>query len=101
MNALRTTLAALAAGGLLLLPACASDPREGYSFTSAHSEEYKTIAIEVFENDTFSTGIEAQLSEAIAKEIMRTTKWKVTSGRRADTVLSGTVTTSELRALSS
>jgi hypothetical protein len=100
---MRLSIAAIccASVGASFLAGCASDPKDGYSFASAHSEEYKTIAIEVFENDTFSTGIEAQISEAVAKEIMRTTKWKVTSARRADTVLTGTVTTSELRALSS
>lgn len=101
MNRPARLLAATLAVSAFVLGSCASDPREGYSFSSPHDESVKTVAVEVFENDTFSTGIEAELSEAIAKEIMRTTKWRIASTRLADTVLSGTVTTSELKPLSS
>lgn len=100
----RASFTAIAAASLALLLAgagCSSDPHDGYSFSSPHDESVKTVAVEIFENDTFSSGIEAQLSEAIAKEIMRTTKWRISSTRSADTVLTGTVTTSELRPLSS
>lgn len=83
------------------IPGCTSDPREGYSFQSAHSEEIKTVAVEIFENDTFSSGLEAQLAEAIGRELMRSTRWRVTSTRYADTVLAGTITNSDMRALSS
>ncbi len=86
---------------MLLVGGCASDPKEGYSFSSAHNQDVRTIAIEIFENDTYSTGVEAQLTEAIGKEIMRTTQWRIASTRVADTVLSGTVTNSDLKALSS
>ncbi|MBL8962619.1 MAG: hypothetical protein KF787_06315 [Phycisphaeraceae bacterium] len=80
---------------------CASDPREGYSFSSGHGDTVRTVAIEVFDNETFSTGLEAQLSEAVAREIMRTTRWRVASTRNAETILSGRLTASELRPLSS
>ncbi|GMV24332.1 MAG: hypothetical protein AMXMBFR58_03630 [Phycisphaerae bacterium] len=85
----------------IAVPGCASDPREGYAFSSGHDDQVKTIAIEVFDNQTFSTGVEAQLTEAIAREVMRSTKWRVSSIRVAETVLTGKIVSSELRPLSS
>ncbi len=80
---------------------CSSDPREGYSFSDPHNQDVHTIAIEMFENETYAGGLEHQLTEAIGKEIMRTTRWKIASTRSAETVLSGTLVASELRPLSS
>ena len=36
-----------------------------------------TIAVPVFDNTTFSHGVEVELTEAIVKEVQRTTKWRV------------------------
>lgn len=80
---------------------CASDPREGYSFSSGHDDQVRTIAVEIFDNETFASGLEAQLAEAVSREIMRSTRWRVASTRTAETILSGKMTASELRPLSS
>jgi hypothetical protein len=48
----------------------------------------------------FQKGIEIDLTDAIIKEIQRTTPWVVTSEAGAQTTLSGTITDASLRALS-
>lgn len=86
--------AALALGG------CASDPSQGYAFSSTYGTEIRTVAVPVFRNETFASGIETHLTEAIIKEIQRTTPWVVTGESDAETVLTGTIVSSDLRALS-
>lgn len=82
------------------LPSCASDPANGYSFKPVHADNVRTVAVPVFDNQTFSTGLEIQLTEAIIKEIQRTTRWAVVAQGDADTVLTGQITGSDLRRLS-
>lgn len=79
---------------------CASDPSQGYSFTPARRAGTRTVAVPVFSNATYSTGLELQLTEAIVKEIQRTTQWRIVSERGAQTTLSGSVTASRLQPLS-
>lgn len=79
---------------------CASDPKEGYSFNSTYREDIKTIAVPIFENATFEHGLEAELTDAIIKEVHRTTPWRVAPRGEADSTLSGTITDAELRKLS-
>ncbi|MDX2114866.1 MAG: LPS assembly lipoprotein LptE [Planctomycetota bacterium] len=84
----------------LLVAGCASSPQQGYSFTDAYRADVRTVAVPIFENSTFSHGLEFTLTDAIIKEIHRTTPWRVTSGDGADTTLSGAITDSEMRRLS-
>ncbi len=84
----------LAASGAL--GSCASDPTEGYSFTSAQRSDVRTVCIPMFENTTFSHGIEARLTEALVKEIHRSTPWAVTGATAAETTLRGAITTVSL-----
>lgn len=95
-------LTRLLLGALLLaLPgACASDPTRGYSFRSTHSETIRTVSVPVFENTSFATGLESELTEAIVKEIQRTTRWTITRSAVADATLTGAVVSSDLRRLS-
>ncbi len=93
-----------ACGGLLpvcgfaaLLLSCFSC---GYSFRSARPDGVRTVAVPLFENKTYSKGLEAQLTEAIIKEIQRSTAWVVTSREKADTVLTGSITNASLQTLS-
>lgn len=98
----RRRLLARVAGGVSLCAACfgvsgcASDPTQGYSTRSSFSEEVGSIAVPLFENQTFSVGIEAQLTEAIIKELRRTTPWVVTAADAGETTLSGTITKVDL-----
>jgi hypothetical protein len=81
-------------------PGCASDPAQGYSFTAARQGSVRTISVPVFDNTTFAHGVEVELTEAIVKEVQRTTRWRVVGSRSADSTLSGTITESALKPLS-
>jgi len=87
-------------GLALLAGGCASDPKEGYSFDSTYREDIATISVPIFENATFEHGLEAELTDAIIKEVHRTTPWRVAPRELADSTLSGTITDAELRKLS-
>ena len=54
----------------------------------------------MFRNNTFSHGLEVDLTDAVAKELRRTTGWRVVDEGSAGAVLSGVITSSEMRALS-
>lgn len=97
------TLACALTGALAasLLFGCASDPKDGYAFKSAHDEGIRTVAVPIFENTTFSSGAETQITEAIIKEIQRSTRWTVVNSSTSDATLKGTLTSSQLRRLAS
>lgn len=94
----RTVGVAAVAGAVL--GSCASDPRKGYAFQSTFPEGVKTVAVPVFENETFDTGVEAALTEAVIKELQRSSGLRVVQGGGADTTLRAIVTGSEMRRLS-
>jgi len=79
---------------------CSSDPSQGCSFTAARQSTARTIAVPIFDNKSFVHGLESDLTEAIVKEIQRTTPWVVVSGRSAQSTLSGTIGESRLQPLS-
>ena len=87
-------------GGGLFTGGCSADPTQGYSFTHSHDETVRTVAVPMFQNPTFSRGLEIELTDAIIKEIQAKTPWRVTSEGTANTTLSGTLTDSRLRRLS-
>ena len=82
-----------------VLSSCANDPRSGYAFDSAFRTDIETVAIPIFENTTFTHGLEVMLTDAIVKEIHRTTPYRVVSAERADTLLTGTITNTDMRRL--
>jgi hypothetical protein len=79
---------------------CASDPREGYSTASIYSTAIRTVAVPIFENETFARGVEFDLTDALIKEIEARTPYKVTTQPRADTILTGRIKSVELNQLS-
>jgi hypothetical protein len=86
---------------LCFLPACASDPTQGYSFTSSHDASIRTVAVPIFQNPTYSRGLETELTDAIIKEIQAKTPWRVVpEGSGANSTLTGKLTESRLRRLS-
>ena len=87
---------AVACAALALLQGCA-----GYAIESSYDTDIQSLHLPIFDNTTFIYGIEAELTEAIAKEIHRSTPWRVTSNRAADTSLRGAITSVEKRELSS
>jgi hypothetical protein len=92
-------IAALAFGAGVLPAGCASDPSQGYSMKPPYREDVKTIAVPIFDNATYAHGVGVELTDAIVKEINRSTPWRVTSLENADTTLRGTVTDTDLRKL--
>jgi hypothetical protein len=93
------TLILLIVGGMLT-GGCSADPTQGYSFTHSHDETVRTVAVPMFQNPTFSRGLEIELTDAIIKEIQAKTPWRVTTEGTANTTLTGTLTDSRLRRLS-
>ncbi|MFM9957680.1 MAG: LPS assembly lipoprotein LptE [Phycisphaerales bacterium] len=89
----------------ITLPACGSKNAEGasagYTFGSGHRTDIRTVAVPIFENRTFTHGLEMQLTEAIVKEIHRVTPWRVAPRDGAETVLTGAITGADIRKLSS
>jgi hypothetical protein len=79
--------------------ACSSDPKAGYSFSPTYPADVKTVTIPVFDNYTFTPGIEVELTEAIIKQVQASTDMKVTTAEKSDTRLNGVVTSSQLRRL--
>jgi hypothetical protein len=70
---------------------CAADPTQGYAFASPFPEGMQTVAVNIFENETFERGVEFELADALVKEIEARTPYKVTSAKRADTILTGRI----------
>ncbi len=85
---------------LVLLVGCASDPTQGYAFSSSHGTGITSVYVPTFKNSTFSHGLEVDLTDAIIKEIKSSTPWRVVSQGDAEATLSGTIVETTLRPLS-
>jgi hypothetical protein len=92
--ALFVAVGSFAAG--LPLAGCASDPHKGYVLGSTYDQGVRTVAVPIFDNTTFTPGLEQMLTEAIVKEIQASTPWRITGRDRADTVLTGVIDMAEL-----
>lgn len=81
---------------------CASDPHRGYAFTSrSFPAGVHSVSVPVFGNTTMQPGVEAQLTEAIVKEVQAATPLRVVqSAEGADSTLAGVVTDLQMRRLS-
>ncbi|MCE2654601.1 MAG: LPS assembly lipoprotein LptE [Planctomycetaceae bacterium] len=97
---LRVSLLPLALAVMLPLAGCASDPRQGYSFQSSFRTDVQTVAVSVFENRTYTPGIENDLAQALVAEIHRTTPYRVAAENAAQTRLQGAIVSADLRRLS-
>ena len=71
----------------------------GYSFDAPYRGDVVTVAVPIWENITYDYGLEAELTDALIKEIHRSTPYKVVNAGGADTVLSGTIRSSDLSSL--
>ena len=102
MTLVRATCAAVLMCCCGAASSCSSDPTRGYSFTSTHPGAIHSVAVPVFDNQSFHHGLEVQLTDALIKEIQRNTPWVViqgSAGGGADTTLSGIITQTNLRSL--
>ncbi|MCH2160748.1 MAG: LPS assembly lipoprotein LptE [Phycisphaerales bacterium] len=79
---------------------CSKDPSKGWAMGSTHPEAYSTVAVPLFVNSTYDRGLERDLGQALVSEIEATTPYKVTGTGKADTMLRGTITGSDLRQIS-
>ncbi len=77
---------------MLSLGGCADGTIAGYRAGPVHDTQIRSVAVPIFENQTYEPGLEARLTEAIIKQIQTTTPWRVTSEDYADTVLTGSIT---------
>jgi len=93
-------LAAVACSVLMGLGGCATSPEDGYALATTYDASIRTVSVPMFKNNTFSPGIEVSLTEAVIKEIGRSTPWAVDQSG-GDTTLTGTLASSDLRRLSS
>ena len=81
------TAALLLSMVLLLTGGC------GYGLANkrANAGAGKTIAVPTFVNDTTSFSVEQRMSEALRRELLRRTRYKVTSAGSGDVLVSGEV----------
>lgn len=100
MRPARFALAGALGATLLGLAACASDPTRGYALTSSYDQSIETVSVPMFDNYTFEHGLETILTDAIIKEIHRSTPWRVVERERAQATLSGAITSADLRSFS-
>jgi hypothetical protein len=63
----------------------------GYSNESLYRDSVQTVYVDMFHSRSFRRGIEFQLTEAIRKQISRTTPYKNAERGKADTILEGEV----------
>ncbi|MEE9404951.1 MAG: LptE family protein [Algisphaera sp.] len=86
--------------GVLLLAPLSMLGCSGYHYAQVYPEGFSTVAVPVFENQTFYRGVAYDVTEALIKEIETRTPYKVTDAARADTLLRGVVTAVEQQPLS-
>jgi len=79
------------AGRLGLLLVASTMVGCGYSNQSLHRDSVQTVYVDMFHSKEFRRGIEFQLTEAIRKQIGRSTPYKNAERNRADTILEGEV----------
>jgi hypothetical protein len=73
---------------LLVLPMLAGC---GYSSEGLYREGIRTVYVDMFHSKEFRRGIEFQLTEALRKEIDRSTPYRNAPKPKADTVISGEI----------
>jgi hypothetical protein len=100
VNLFTRAICSLCLGSCALLSGCATDPKDGYSTQSTFDTNVRTISVPIFDNYTYRPDLAVALTEAVAKEIARTTPWAVTNTSNADTVLKGVIRSEDLRKLS-
>lgn len=72
---------------------CGCAGTSSYSNESLFPEDISSVYVEMFDNQSFRRGVEYELTDALAKRIEAQTPYKVISSRnRADTVMSGQIT---------
>ena len=81
-------LALVVLAGLLALGACAP---YRFGVRSMYPQDIETVHVPIFESDSFRRYLGEELTEAVAKEIEKTTPYKVVGAADADSVLLGRI----------
>lgn len=77
-----------------LLPGCGKGGVAGYKNDWMYPQEIGSVYVEMFDSGGFRRGYEFKLTDAVCKRIEAQTPYKIVSDRDlADSVLSGTITT--------
>ena len=97
----RAALLAAILGGILSGHGCSKSPEQGWALASTHDQQYRTISIPMFTNDSWFRGLEVELGRSLVVEIESTTPYKVTGQGTADTLLRGRIRSARLIKLSS
>jgi len=85
---------------VLFLAGCSSNPTTGYSTASLYDQQFNSVCVPIFENETMSRNMEFMLTDAVVKQIQARTPYRVLGDTHADTMLTGTITDIKLRAIS-
>ena len=85
---------------VLFAGACSSTPTTGYSTASLYNQEFRSICVPIFENQTMSRDVEFLLTDAVIKQVQARTPYAILDDTHADTMLIGTITKIDLRAIS-
>lgn len=88
MGPLKTPSSARLVGllaGLCLTTGC------GYSSSGLYREGIRTVYVEMFQSKEFRRGIEFELTEALRKQIDRSTPYRNAPKEKADTIITGEV----------
>lgn len=63
----------------------------GYLVGSAHQVDVQTVYVPIFESETYRRDLEFQLTEAVQKQILSHTPYRLAKGPYADTRLTGRI----------
>ena len=63
----------------------------GYLVGSAHQADVQTVEVSIFESESYRRGLEFQLTEAVQKQILTHTPYRIAKGGNADTRLTGRI----------
>ncbi len=94
MRVVGHALVLVATCGMLLSGGCAVDPTQGYSSSPTYDQDIRSVTVPVFANETYASGLEAHLTDAIIKEIQSRTPWVVVPSG-GTTTLNGVITSGD------
>lgn len=63
----------------------------GYSTRPLYDPDIKSVAVDVFKNETFRRGLEIELTRKVAEQIRLRTPWRVANRGSADAALTGKI----------
>ena len=69
-----------------------STPNSGYKWQSLYRQDVQTVAVPIFQNRSFTRGVEFELTKAVVQQIESRTPYKVVDRSEADTILEGEIT---------